>query len=488
MTQGALCPSDEAAVSIDSRLVGRSAVELAALVRQGQVSAVEVVSAHLAHVDHHDGEVNAFVHVARDRALAEAGELDAARRRGDHLGELAGVPFSVKDILAVRGMPVAAGSRALDGYVAGEDAPSVARLRQAGAICLGKTNTPEFALFPLTWNETNGYTRNPVTTGPDRSPGGSSGGEAAAVAAGMSAFGLGSDFGGSVRWPAHCTGLVSLRPTTGRVPADGQLPGLRTEQGWVQNPTSVQGRLQVVGPMARNVADLQRITRVLAGDAAAPGEQGQPWSDQPLQLSSLRVAWSDGEGTVPVQAEIRDAVATAAHRLSAVVAELSPLRSAALSEAADLFGRLRATDGHEEIRRWGDVTQFGATIRQLLQHPSDANADTVAALWRRRDALREQLLAQMPDVLLLPVASIGAPRLAEREFLVEGQRLGVWQILAACRAISLFGLPAAVVPVGSLPDGRPIGIQIVARPGADELVLAVAAIMEQLCAPHHDLP
>jgi amidase len=364
----------------------------------------------------------------------------------------------------------------------------VARLRQAGAICLGKTNTPEFALYPLTWNEVNGYTRNPVTTDKDRSPGGSSGGEAAAIAAGMSAFGLGSDFGGSVRWPAHCTGLVSLRPTAGRVPADGQLPGLRTERGWVQNPTSVQGRLQVVGPMARSVADLERITRVLAGGPAAAGGQERPWSDRPVELSSLRVAWSDGEGTVPVLVEIRAAVAAAAQRLTAMVAEVSPLRPPALTKAADLFGQLRATDRHEEIRRWGDVTRFGATIRHLLLHPSGADADTVAALWRRRDALREQLLAQMPDVLLLPVASIGAPRLEEREFLIEGQRLGIWQILAASRAISLFGLPAAVVPVGSLPDGRPIGVQIVARPGADELALAVAATLEQLCAPDHDLP
>ena len=463
-------------------LVGRPVGELAALVRSGEVSATEVIREHLNHIEKTNPQVNAFVHVAHDEALAAARRVDEARRQGEPLGPLAGVPFSVKDVIAVQGLPLEAGSPALRGHISEQDATAVRWLRDAGAICVGKTNTPEFALWPLTWNEVHGHTRNPATADHSRSPGGSSGGEAAAVASGMSAFGLGSDFGGSLRWPAHCTGLVSLRPTVGRVPADGQVPGLCVAGRWLQNPRTVQGRLQVIGPMTRTVSDLRLVVRMLAGPSPWEDHAGLPWSDERIDLAQLRVAWSDGEGTVPVSSDIRRAVAQAAARLEGEVASLEELRPAALTEAAALFGEIRATDQHEEIRRIGTWDQFGQTIRQLLDATVEVPSERVSELWARRAVLRARMLAEMPDVLLLPVASIAAPRLEDHEFILEGRKLGVWEILAPCRAISLFGFPSAVVPIGRMPDGRPLGVQIVARPYADEAAVAVAEALERLCA------
>ncbi len=461
-------------------IVGRAAVELADMVARGDISAVEVVSAHLAHIDRSNADLNAFLHVAHSQALDEARRIDRNLRRGEIPGSLVGVPFSVKDVISVAGMPLSAGSHVLGNNVGTEDASSVGLLRQAGAVCLGKTNTPEFALSPLTWNELHGYTLNPLPSDAARSPGGSSGGEAAAVASSMSAVGLGTDFGGSVRWPAHCTGLTSLRPTPGRIPSDGQLPGKRIDQRWRLDEDSVQGTLQVVGPMARSVADLRAVTRVLMGSPSAEGStDGAP--DDFVETDTLSLAWCDGEGTVPTRPEIRAAIAHAAKSLGGELGSVDEFLPPALSEAADLFGLLRSTDQHEGMRALIGRQRPGELIRKLLASTSRVTPETLARLWRRRDELRVRMLEQMPDVLLMPVAAIGAPRLDEREFQVEGRQLDMWEILASSRAISLFGLPAVVVPVGQFPDGRTIGVQVVTHPGHEYDALAVAGILEHLC-------
>jgi amidase len=455
----------------EGSLAGRPAGELAALVRSGQVTAVRVVEEHLRLIESLNPALNAFVHVAGNHALDEARGVDDALVRGEDPGPLAGVPFSVKDVISVEGMPFTAGSRALASHVGTEDAPAVRLLRESGAVCLGKTNTPEFALWTLTWNELFGYTANPHPSVSPRSPGGSSGGEAAAVASGMSAFGLGSDFGGSVRWPAHCTGLVSLRPTPGTVDARGQLPGRRRDGQWVIDPDTMQGRLQVVGPMARSVRDLRLVVDVLSAGSTGPRRT----------LSGVRVGWCDGEGTQPVDPEIVAATRHAASRLAdanGVRLEVGP--PSALAESVHLFAELRATDQHHDIRTHTRDVPPGPVISGLLSSTDPVSEARVQSLWQRRDALRDQMVAEMPDVLLLPVAAIGAPRLEQREFRVREHTLGPWQILACCQAISLFGLPAAVVPVGRFADGRNIGVQVVARPGEEQVALAVAAALEDL--------
>jgi amidase len=298
----------------------------------------------------------------------------------------------------------------------------------------------------------------------------------------MSAVGLGTDFGGSVRWPAHCTGLSSLRPTAGRVPGDGQLPGRVRGDRLVLDPQSAQGRLQVIGPIGRTVADVRAMAAVLAGNVPGPDSAAAAWSPEPVDLSQVRVAWCDGEGTVPVMGELRRAVGRAAVLLAAEVAGVAESLPAALEEAGELFGALRATDRQDDVRALGDPSMFGETIRELLRGTPEPAPAAVAALWARRDRLRADMLAQMPDLLLMPVASIPAPGLEDRSFVVEGRRLDVWQVLTPCRAISLFGLPVATVPVGRMPDGAPIGVQVVGRPDGDEVVLAAAEALERLCA------
>jgi amidase len=448
--------------------IGRPVRELAELVRLRVLSATEMISAHLDRISALNPTVNAFTSVAADHALHAARRVDEAVARGENVGPLAGVAFSVKDVIAVGGLPLEAGSPVLAGRLAERDATAVARMRAAGAICVGKTNTPEFALSTQTWSPTHGYTLNPIAPEKRWSPGGSSGGEAAAVASGMSAFGIGTDFGGSVRWPAHCTGIASLRAGLDRIPADGQLPGRDPYAHPVLEPASAQGRLQVIGPMARSIADVRLLAGVLLGEAV-----GLP------DLTGLRVQWCDGDGTVPVDSHIRAAVAHAAGGLGGVVAETRRERPAALSEANPLFGELRATDQQGGIRALAAPGEFGPVVRQVLSRVPPVDQSRVDELWERVHILRERFLSQMSDVLLLPVASVAAPAVEDWEVDVEGTTLDGWQIVAACRALTLLGLPVAVATVGSMPDGRPIGVQVVARPGREDVALAVAERVEQ---------
>ncbi|WP_170206294.1 amidase [Halopolyspora algeriensis] len=446
---------------------GLPARQIADLVRRRVVTATDVVSEHLRRVAALNTDLNAFTAVVDDQALAAARAVDDALSAGEEVPPLAGVPFSVKDVIAVSGLPLQAGSPAMAGVRAEQDATAVARLRTAGAICLGKTNTPEFALSTQTWSPTHGYTINPIAPHQRLSPGGSSGGESAAVASGMSAFGMGTDFGGSVRWPAHCTGIASLRPGVGRVPADGQLPGLVPGQHPELDADSAQGQLQVVGPIARTIADVRLLSEVLLGESL-----GTP------DVSGLRVGWCDDEGTMPVDARIRAAVAQAASSLADRVASVVHDRPETLTAADPLFSELRATDQQDGIRALAAPEEFGPVVRQLLASVRPVSREHVERLWGRVRELRDTFLAQMADVLILPVSSVAAPATEAWEVDVEGQTLDGWQIVSACRAVTLLGLPAAVATVGALPDERPIGVQVVARPGREDVALAVAELLE----------
>jgi len=444
---------------------GADAHSIATKVRRREVTARRVVEDHLALIADRNPRLTAIVTVAADRALAEADDLDRRLDSGGAAGPLAGVPFTVKDIVATAGVRTTAASWALSEHVPAVDAPAVAALRAAGAILVGKTNTPEFGTSGLTDNELFGPTVNPLGS-PEtpRSPGGSSGGEAAAIASGMSVLGLGTDFGGSVRWPAHCTGLCSIRPTPGRVSADGQYPGV-LDGGHVRaNPVTVHGTLQTVGPMARNLADLTLALRVISQPHLA-------WTDPAdVDVDRLRIGWAPGEGTVPVDEDIVTVVRESARRLGAV-----PYRGTALAEGNDLFGRLRATQTHVDIEVLGGADRFGAAVRDLLANAGRAGQREVEDLWAERTRLVHRLLDEMGDVLVLPVASIGAPPLEADRFGV-GDRLLTWQeALASCRTISVTGFPSVVVPVGATRDGMPVGVQVVARPFQDHVALAVAA-------------
>lgn len=446
------------------RVIGHDAQSIAAAVRRGERSARAVVEEHLAHIAEANPGLNAIVTVS-ERALSDADAIDARLARGEDVGPLAGVPFTVKDLIATADVRTTAASRVLADHVPEVDAPAVAAMRAAGAVLVGKTNTPEFGTSGLTDSDLFGPAVNPLSEAAvPRSPGGSSGGEAAALASGMSALGLGTDFGGSVRWPAHCTGLCSIRPTAGRVSADGQYPGVRAGAQVLANPATVHGTLQTIGPMARTLEDVVLTLRVVSAPHIA-------WvAPADVVVDRLDISWAPGEGTVPVEPVIVEAVRKTAATLGARRYEGTTLAS-----GNDLFGKLRATQTHADIAELGPVDTFGASIRQMLRVSGRAGQREVERLWEARTRYIHDLLAEMGDVLVLPVASITAPPLHLDRFDAGGRSLTWQEALANCRAISLAGFPSVVVPVGRADNGMPVGVQIVARPFHDHVALAVAA-------------
>ena len=453
-----------------------SATTLARALRGRELSPVEVVDAYLERIEAENPALNAIVTLCAEQARHEAAEAERALRRGDER-PLLGVPFTVKDVFATAGVRTTCGSALLADHVPTADATAVARLRAAGGIMLGKTNCPEFALWPHTSNRLFGETRSPL--GPV-SPGGSSGGDSAAIAARLSPLGLACDFGGSLRWPAQCTGIASIRPTVGRIPGTGLLPSHSRREPAPPNSVSLQGRIQVAGPMARTVADLELALDVLCGpDGRDPAAVPVPLRPSAaVDVGRLRIAWCDGDGVTGVRADLVAAVERAAARLGA-----TPARPAALERANDCFSRLRTVDGLHELRDLvaGREAEIGDPLRDLLAATGDASAADLAALWIERDELRAEMLAFLDEheVLLLPVAAVPAYD-AAAPARVGTRELTPWGVLAPCRAISLFGLPAAAVPCGLSAEGLPVGVQVVGRPFREDEALAVAAAIESM--------
>ena len=300
------------------------AVAMAQLIRGKKISPVELAEAHLAKIERLNPKLNAFVHVDADRVRREARAAEAAVMSGKSLGPLHGVPISIKSSLDVAGLRCEAGTRLHAGNIATQDAPLVARLRNAGAVVLGVTNTPELLMAWETDNRLYGRTNSPWDI--ERTPGGSSGGEAAAIAAGMSAGGVGSDGGGSIRVPAHFSGICGLKPTPGRIPATGHFPASG-------GPFALLG---VVGPMARTVADVKALFEVTQGPddgdtCAAPVALRWPEDNE---VKKLRVGYFEDDGRTPVTTETRAAVRTAAEVLRGAGFQVEPFRPAGLGKRA----------------------------------------------------------------------------------------------------------------------------------------------------------
>jgi amidase len=460
---------------------------LAAAVRAGAASAEEVVRARRAEADRRPA-LNAIVSPRWDGALSQAKALDARVARGEPVGRLAGVPFTVKDVIAVAGLPVTAGSRAFAHSTATATAPAVQRLLAEDAILLGKTNCPEFAFGSTCDNDLFGATANPRFAG--RSPGGSSGGEAAAVAGGLSAFGIGTDYGGSLRWPAQCTGIAAFRPTVGAIDALGQVPGAG---GWMgvgppeaPSPATMQGRLQTIGPMAPTVADLRLLFDVLRGDQRA-GDQasGDPGGGDPGgggdPAAALRIGWSTGQRLGPVRGEIAEAIARAAVGLEAAGHRVRPVPEA-FADCLQTYNALRAIDpmvDHLAAVRGVEEAVGAASLRAFRD--SLAGDDRARAAARAAaDAAASAGLAvfESVDAVLLPVAG-GPACLPDGTVDVDGAVVGGWALMAHCRAVSLLGAPSVSVPIGLTADGLPISAQVVAAPGRDDVALRVAALIER---------
>src|SRR5205807_5705200 len=311
------------------------AVQMAEQIRHRKISPVELVEAHLRKIKKLNPVLNAFVQVDAEGAFRQTREAEVAVRRGAKLGALHGVPVSIKSSIEVAGFRCEAGTKLRQGTVASQDAPLVSRLRDAGAIILGTTNTPELLMAWETDNLLYGRTNNPWDL--TRTPGGSSGGEAAAIASGMSAGGVGSDGGGSIRVPAHFSGICGLKPTPGRIPATGHFPESA-------GPFALLG---VVGPMARTVADLQLLFEVMAGpDDGDPSSAPVPLRKVgPEELKQTRIGYFEDDGRTPVTPETSSAVRAAAAALSHAGFEMVPFRPEGLEEARRLWWKLFGTAG-----------------------------------------------------------------------------------------------------------------------------------------------
>jgi len=463
-----------------SEITSLSASQIADQVRTRKLSPVEVVKAHLARIEEVNPKINAFVEMDGERALEHAREAEAVVMRGERLGPLHGVPISIKSSIEVAGMRCEAGTRLRAGNIASHDAPLVQRLKNAGAIVLGMTNTPELLMAWETDNLLYGRTNNPWDL--SRTAGGSSGGEAAAIATGCSAGGVGSDGGGSIRVPAHFCGICGLKPTPGRIPATGHFPQS-------VGPFALLG---VVGPMARTISDLKVLFEVMQGpDVGDPSAAPVPvrWP-QTSELKNLRIGYFEDDGRTPVTPETRSAVRKAVEALRSAGFEVEPFRPEGLEKARELWWRIFGVAGGmllgPMVRGHEDelspiLKEFNSWVAAERPHTAQTLLDT----WIERDLVRMQIFEQMKNlpVLLCPVASIPAFRHGERSWNVEGMQVDYLDAWSYCEWFNLLGMAGAVVPVTQSPEGLPIGVQIVGRPWEEETVLTVARAVEEQSPP-----
>jgi len=414
-------------------VIGARAGWLARAIRAKKLSSVEVVRAHLEHIHTVNPRLNAVVFATGESAIKEARNADRHNKRKSVLGPLHGVPFTAKDIFDTEGLPTTAGLRMLRTHIPDHDATVIARMRRAGAILIGKTNCPPGGVGTDSWNPLHGGTRNPYDI--NRSPGGSSSGEAAIIAAAGSPLGIGSDSGGSIRMPAHYCGIAALKPTAGLVPATGAyaLPG------GLSDPRSQ------VGPLARYVADLALTLPILIGpDGVDSGVVPVPLPRRVPKLPGLRVAWYVDDGLMKPTSATASAVRAAAKVLAAAGCTVVEERPTGLNEAEQV------TLGY-----WG---------RKHMSHER---------LYRRWDAFRRTLLDFMTrfDLVLTPVAPDVAPLYRARS---QPDHQYTYTI-----PFSLTGNPCVVVRAGTSPENMPIGVQIVARNWHDLVALRAAGAIER---------
>lgn len=457
-----------------------SATRLAAEIRAKAVSPVDVARVHLDRIAQLNPKLNAFVDWQPEVVLAQAHHAEKAIMRGDEVGPLHGVPLSIKSSIDVAGHRCESGSRLRAGNIASQDAPLVSRLRAAGAVILGVTNAPEMLMAWETDNLLYGRTNNPWDL--TRTAGGSSGGESAAIAAGLSAGGVGSDGGGSIREPAHFCGICGLKPTPGRIPSTGHFP----KSG---GPFALLG---VVGPMARTVEDVRVLFEVMAGP-----DDGDPCSapvalreiaDRELRAVTIGV-FEDDERT-PVTQETREAVRRAASLLREVKFEVDAFRPEGLEDARQLWWKFFGTAGGMILGPMlhGHESELSPMLREFSSWTAAEpphSGESLLATWLARDDVRERVLLQMRKypILICPTAAIPAFCHGEREWQVEGKTVKYLDAWSYCEWFNLLGFPAVVVPMGRSEDGLPIGVQIVGRPWEEELVLAIAAALEKECGP-----
>jgi Asp-tRNA(Asn)/Glu-tRNA(Gln) amidotransferase A subunit family amidase len=439
-------------------LTAKSLTTIAEMIRRREVSPVEVAEAHLRRIDDLNRSLNAIVTVAPD-------VIDRARVAQDApaQGELHGVPITIKDTIETAGLRTTSGSKMRAEYVPEVDAPAVARLKAAGAIVLGKTNAAEMAMDYTADNPVFGRTNHPLNS--RLTPGGSSGGEAVVIATHMSPGGIGSDLAGSVRIPAHFCGICGLKPTTGRVPGEGQFP-----------PSSGPYSLgAVIGPMARSVGDLRVLFRALIADVSSPRD---------LDLKGGRFAWYTDDGVVPVTEDTAQAVKNAVNALNGAGLVGQEQLPPHLERGNEMWLKLFSRASVVQLRQAyaGRENEGGSFVSWRLATADDSSPPTLdeyISNWMERDRLREELLRWMEatPIIVAPVGSTPAYEHDTLKITVRGSTFGTFRAFSYAQAFNVFDLPVVTVPAKK--DGSlPIGVQIVGPPFAEEMVLAAAEIVE----------
>jgi aspartyl-tRNA(Asn)/glutamyl-tRNA(Gln) amidotransferase subunit A len=448
------------------------ATKLAELIRTKQVSPVEVVKAHLDRIEAVNPKVNAIATLA-DGALEAAKRAEAAIMAGATVGALHGVPFTVKDSIDTAGVPTQRGSPIFKGRIPDTDATAVARIKAAGGILLAKTNLPEFATSIETDNLLTGQTNNPWNL--DYTPGGSSGGESAAIAAGMSPLGIGSDLSISTRGPAAHTGIVGLKATHGRVPLTGH---------WPRAPR----RLWHIGPMARSVRDVALAYSIIAGPDGADGFSTLPPTIDlgAMQIRPLRVGWLGSAGFFgPIHPEVAAMVKAAAQALGSTGAEVEEVDLPLLRDTDTVSvlwklhqmeagpGFAKAVAGHEDqVFRHARLVLDGA----------DTPIDEFVAGEQTVERLRDEFASffQRYDVLLGPVTPFPATKHGLDDVIVDGKAWSAFQVMNATSPFSLTGLPAMTLRFGTSKDALPIGVQVASSWYAESTMFDAAARLESV--------
>ena len=458
---------------MSTELIYSDATKLAELIRTREISPVEVMQAHLDRIEDVNPKVNAIVTIA-ENALSLAREAEAAVQRGDEVGPLHGVPFTAKDSIDTANVLTQRGSPIFKGRLPTTDATSVTRLKRAGGILLAKTNQPEFSYWIESDNLLTGRSNNPWDLA--RTPGGSSGGESAAIAAGISPLGLGTDLAISVRGPAAQTGIVSLKATHGRIPMTGIWP-------------RVPRRFWHVGPMARSIRDLALAFSRLEGPDGMDGYSSTiPFDsrvgDRPGR--KLRVGWLVEPGFGPINPEVAKTVEAAADSLRGTGVFVEPVRIPALEHdfALDVFNRLHvmemkpafqeATAGHTE----DELYMMAKYMLSLPDTRMEDYIDAEQAAERLKDGFAAYF--QTYDALLTPVLPVPAYKHGQSEFVINGQTVDATYMQGATVPLNVTGLPGVSLRFGTSSEGMPINVQVVGSWQAEATILHVASLLEQV--------
>lgn len=460
----ALMNSGAHAYQLQESLTANSAAELARLIREKKVSSKEVVLAHLDRIDQINPAINAVVQIAREQALADADRADRLLVTSGPIGPLHGVPMTIKDSFDTARVISTAGTPGRKMFIPKKDATVVSRLKKAGAILLGKTNTPEMTFSFHTRNKIYGRTNNPYDI--NRSPGGSSGGAAAIVASAGSSFDIGSDTAGSIRLPAHWCGIAGLKPTSGRVPRTGHI---------INHTVGVLESLTTVGPLARTIEDLELLFPIIAGPdgidpAIAPVDLRDP---SRVKIESLRIAFYSENGSAFPTDDRKETVEKAAKAMERLGAKITNQCPPPAKQTSNLQRRIMFGDGlawyHRGRFNAGSISKEELK-RHLSHNKSVVEFSKSLADWNR---FRGQMIEFMRDfeAIICPVQASSAPLFSNALENSPGY--------SYTQTYSLAGWPSTVVRCGTSSEGMPIGVQVVAAPWREDISIAIAKRLEK---------